>query len=185
MENSTQFGSVITPCFNEQDNIAAFYAALTGVPGISDVIGEIIFVDDGSTDNTYEVVRSLAEKDHRVKCLRFSRNFGSHAALSAGLRRASGAFAVILSADLQDPPEVQLGQAVTCGQPINHVGNTGNSINEHLHLEVRVGPSGVRFDSMAHYDASASPQEQAAYCTWRISGLFQMMDPQRLFASQN
>lgn len=106
MENSTQFGSVITPCFNEQDNIAAFYAALTGVPGISDVIGEIIFVDDGSTDNTYEVVRSLAEKDHRVKCLRFSRNFGSHAALSAGLRRASGAFAVILSADLQDPPEL-------------------------------------------------------------------------------
>ncbi len=91
----------------------------------------------------------------------------------------------LLYAHLQDPPELQPAQAVTCGQAINRVGNTGNSINEHLHLEVRVGPSGIRLGSMAHYDASASPQEQATYCTWRISGLFQMIDPQRLFASQN
>jgi len=71
-----------------------------------DIPTEIIFVDDGSSDKSFDIISHLSQKDARVKCLRFSRNFGSHAALLAGLRKACGAAAVIISADLQDPPEL-------------------------------------------------------------------------------
>jgi dolichol-phosphate mannosyltransferase len=67
---------------------------------------EVIFTDDGSTDGSFDVIRSLANEDDRIKCLRFSRNFGSHAAIMAGLRFATGDGAVMIAVDLQDPPEL-------------------------------------------------------------------------------
>jgi murein DD-endopeptidase MepM/ murein hydrolase activator NlpD len=86
----------------------------------------------------------------------------------------------LLYAHLQSAPDWQLGDSVTCGDTLGTIGSTGNAINPHLHLEIRVGPSGATFRSMAHYDASASPDEMANYCTWRVSDLFQVLDPMEL-----
>jgi murein DD-endopeptidase MepM/ murein hydrolase activator NlpD len=87
----------------------------------------------------------------------------------------------LLYAHLDTPSTLQAGQNVTCGQPVGQVGTTGKSVNFHLHLETRVGPSGAAFPTMAHYETSASPEEMSAYCTWRVSGLFQLVDPMALF----
>jgi glycosyltransferase involved in cell wall biosynthesis len=98
--------SVVIPFYNEEENIDPLYQTLiTAVTGL-DVDWEFIFVDDGSSDNSISILQRLRATDARIKVLRFSRNFGSHAALSAGLRNAIGEAAVILSADLQDPPEL-------------------------------------------------------------------------------
>lgn len=83
----------------------------------------------------------------------------------------------LLYAHLQEPPAFSIGDQVLSGQQIGLVGNTGMSGNPHLHLEVRVGPSFATFDQMAHYTNSATPEEMAAYCAWRISGQFHMLDP--------
>jgi hypothetical protein len=83
----------------------------------------------------------------------------------------------LLYAHLLEPPEVMSGEALACGASMGAVGMSGNALNPHLHLEVRVGPSGIRFESLAHYTASASPQEMGDYCLWRVSGAFQLLDP--------
>jgi len=57
------------------------------------------------------------------------------------------------------------------------VGDSGNALNPHLHLEMRIGPAGITFAGMSHYDNSATSEEMAAYCTWRVSGKFQLVDP--------
>jgi murein DD-endopeptidase MepM/ murein hydrolase activator NlpD len=88
----------------------------------------------------------------------------------------------LLYAHLEAPPTLKPDKEVTCGQAIGTVGMSGNALNPHLHLEVRVGPSGIRLESMAHYDDSATVQEMASYCTWRVSGLFQLVDPMRLWS---
>jgi hypothetical protein len=64
------------------------------------------------------------------------------------------------------------------------VGDSGNALNPHLHLETRVGPAGARFSSLAHYDASASLEEMDNYCAWRVSGWFVLLDPLQLLAHQ-
>ena len=86
----------------------------------------------------------------------------------------------LVYAHLLDSPEINVGDVVECGDIIGRVGSTGNALNPHLHLEVRTGPTGQVFDSMAHYENSASLEEMGAYCSWRISGTFQLMDPMKL-----
>lgn len=86
-----------------------------------------------------------------------------------------------LYAHLNKPPSLTLGESVNCGTEIGEVGSTGNSVNAHLHLETRLGPSGVTFPRLAHYDNSATPEEMGWYCLWRISGFFQAFDPMILF----
>lgn len=98
--------SVVVPLYNEETNIQPFYDALTAVLVNLEMEAEIIFVDDGSTDESFGLIESLAKEDKRVKCIRLSRNFGSHPALTAGLRHANGDAAVMMSVDLQDPPEL-------------------------------------------------------------------------------
>ena len=88
----------------------------------------------------------------------------------------------LLYAHLQSPPVFQVGDIVQCGQTIGAVGSTGNALNPHLHLEARTGPGGAIFGSMAHYDPSASEDEMLTYCTWRVSGLFNLFDPMIFFA---
>ncbi len=101
--------SVIVPCFNEQDNIADFYRELMLNETYfkeRDVDMEIIFINDGSGDETPLRVRELADKDKRVHMISFSRNFGKEAAIYAGLSKSKGDYVVILDCDLQDPPSL-------------------------------------------------------------------------------
>jgi dolichol-phosphate mannosyltransferase len=98
--------SVVVPAFNEETNIGPMYERLNAaleakVDGL-----EIIFVDDGSTDATWERISELAAHDLRVRGLRFARNFGHQAALTAGVDAARGRAVVIIDGDMQDPPEV-------------------------------------------------------------------------------
>jgi glycosyltransferase involved in cell wall biosynthesis len=98
--------SVITPAFNEADNLVRLHERIAAVDWRAlDLDFELLIVDDHSTDATPAVIDALIVRDPRVKTIRFSRNFGSHAALTAGLEHATGAAAVVLAADLQDPPE--------------------------------------------------------------------------------
>lgn len=97
--------SAILPCFNEADNLGPVYARLASMAGQTGGDWEFIFVDDHSSDDTPRALERLAQSDARVKSIRFARNFGSHAAIAAGLATARGDAAVILAADGQDPPE--------------------------------------------------------------------------------
>jgi hypothetical protein len=86
-----------------------------------------------------------------------------------------------LYAHLNKLPDLKVGQQVACGEVIGEVGTTGNSVNPHLHLETRLGPSGVSFSSLGYYDTRLNEEERSNYCTWRVSGWFQMFDPMNLF----
>src|SRR4051794_874010 len=98
--------SAIIACLDEQESLPTCYERVTAVFAETFDDWELIFVDDGSTDATYETIRRLAADDPRVKAIRLSRNFGSHVAIAAGLDNAAGDVAMVLAADLQDPPEV-------------------------------------------------------------------------------
>lgn len=99
--------SIIVPAYNEESNIAPFYSAILEVfQQLPDASFELIFVNDGSSDKTLEVIKEFNKKDKRVKGISFARNFGKEAALFSGLRAATGDCAVILDADLQHPPSV-------------------------------------------------------------------------------
>jgi murein DD-endopeptidase MepM/ murein hydrolase activator NlpD len=90
----------------------------------------------------------------------------------------------LLYAHLKEPASLQPDDPIDCGQEIGAIGSSGNALNPHLHLETRVGPAGARFASLAHYDSSATPEEMANYCIWRVSNLFQLVDPMRLLSMQ-
>ncbi len=90
----------------------------------------------------------------------------------------------LLYAHMNAPSILQPNQSVACGQQVGEVGTTGFSVNTHLHLETRIGPSGAVFSTMAHYDNAATSLEMHNYCTWRVTGLFQMFDPIQLLALQ-
>ena len=99
--------SLIVPCFNEVDVIETSYARFKKVmDGLTDVTPELIFINDGSTDKTGELLSAIAKNDHRVTVLHFSRNFGHQPAVTAGIHHCTGDLAVIMDADLQDPPEL-------------------------------------------------------------------------------
>jgi murein DD-endopeptidase MepM/ murein hydrolase activator NlpD len=91
----------------------------------------------------------------------------------------------LLYAHLLEAPTVEAGGIISCGQVIGAIGASGNALNPHLHLEARIGPSGARFESLAHYDSSATVEEMSNYCIWRVSNLFQVVDPLRLLTLEN
>jgi glycosyltransferase involved in cell wall biosynthesis len=97
--------SVVIPVFNERDNIAPLHQALTAVLSGLDKAYEVIFVDDGSTDGSFEQLRALAGNDTSARLIRFRRNFGQTAAISAGIDRARGRIVVLMDADLQNDPK--------------------------------------------------------------------------------
>jgi glycosyltransferase involved in cell wall biosynthesis len=98
--------SVVVPVFNEAEVLPAFYERLTRTLDALGASVEIIFVNDGSSDNTLSILRDLQRCDDRVKILSLSRNFGHQAAITAGTDHSRGQSIVILDGDLQDPPEL-------------------------------------------------------------------------------
>ena len=97
--------SVIVPCYNEGESLNEFYDAVSKRLELEKITHEFIMVDDGSSDNTMDVLRNLSSKDKCVKVISFSRNFGKEAAMYAGLKACSGEYVSIMDADLQHTPD--------------------------------------------------------------------------------
>lgn len=98
--------SVIVPVYNEDDVLPEFHRRLGSVLDDLGLSSEIVYVNDGSSDDSIEVVRQIHGKDDRVALVNLSRNFGKEVAVTAGLDHASGDAVIVIDADLQDPPEV-------------------------------------------------------------------------------
>src|SRR5262249_49855604 len=98
--------TVVIPVLNEAENLDALIGRLRPVLDRCEIRWEIIFVDDGSTDETLRLIKHLNIKDGRIKGVSLSRNFGQDIALAAGLRHSQGDAAILMDADLQHPPEV-------------------------------------------------------------------------------
>ena len=99
--------SLIIPCYNEQEALPRLYAAIDEVTRQMETYAfELLFVNDGSKDNTLSLLKELAEKDSRVIYLSFSRNFGKEAAMYAGFCHARGEYVAVMDADMQDPPSL-------------------------------------------------------------------------------
>lgn len=96
--------SIIVPCFNEEESILLFYNEVNYVLKKIDIKHEFIFVDDGSKDNSLEVMKGLNKKDKAARFISFSRNFGKEAAMYAGFQNAKGDYVCTMDADLQHPP---------------------------------------------------------------------------------
>jgi glycosyltransferase involved in cell wall biosynthesis len=106
MQPEAQILSVVVAAYNEEGNLPVLFERALAIDWAAlRLEPEFVFVDDHSTDRTPEILASYAARDPRVKVLRFSKNFGSHKAFTAGLEHCTGDAAVILAADLQDPPE--------------------------------------------------------------------------------
>lgn len=97
--------SIVVPCFNEQEALPIFYDTITPILKNLGLKYEIILVDDGSKDNTSNIMKNLAEKDDNIKYVIFSRNFGKESAMYAGLEKSKGDYVAVMDVDLQDPPE--------------------------------------------------------------------------------
>jgi polyisoprenyl-phosphate glycosyltransferase len=100
--------SIVIPIYNEEENINEMYRRLTSVMQQLDGESELILVDDGSKDNSLSMMRELHHLDSRVNYLSFARNFGHQIAVTAGLNFVRGRVAIVMDADLQDPPELAL-----------------------------------------------------------------------------
>ena len=98
--------SVVAPCFNEAAGLYQFYDRVSAVCARITPSYELVLIDDGSSDKTWEVLLSLASRDQKIMCLSLSRNHGHQLALSAGLFYCRGERVLIIDADLQDPPEL-------------------------------------------------------------------------------
>lgn len=114
--------SVVVPCYNEEPVLQIFYDRMTEIASEMrdkyEVEMEFVLVNDGSKDNTLQIMKELAKKDERVKYISFSRNFGKEAGLYAGLNNVSGDYIAVMDADLQDPPEflMQMYEALLEGK---------------------------------------------------------------------
>lgn len=97
--------SIIVPCYNEQEALPIFYKTIKPILEKLPTDHELVFVDDGSKDNTAKLLKEYAANDEKVKFVIFSRNFGKEAAMYAGLENCKGDYVAIMDADLQDPPE--------------------------------------------------------------------------------
>jgi dolichol-phosphate mannosyltransferase len=97
--------SVIVPCFNEEAVLPELFKRMNAAAVGWGMEVEILCVDDGSSDRTWDLLKAQNQRDPRWRCLSFARNFGHQAAVSAGLHHATGDAAVVIDADLQDPPE--------------------------------------------------------------------------------
>ena len=104
----SEFLSVVVPVYNESAVLSEFHDEVSEVMNATDCAYEIVYVDDGSTDDSIDTLNSIRSNDDRVAVIELSRNFGKEVALTAGLDHACGDAVIIIDADLQDPPELSL-----------------------------------------------------------------------------
>jgi glycosyltransferase involved in cell wall biosynthesis len=97
--------SLVIPLLNEEESLTELYDWIVRVVQSNSYSYEVIFIDDGSTDNSWQVIESIASKDKNVKAIRFQRNFGKSQALHAGFKMAQGDVVITMDADLQDSPD--------------------------------------------------------------------------------
>ena len=100
--------SIVAPCYNEAESVDLFVETIFSILSGKDFEVELVFVDDGSTDETREKLCALADRHPEIRLVIFSRNFGKEAALTAGLDHAEGDAVIVMDVDLQDPPELIL-----------------------------------------------------------------------------
>lgn len=125
--------TVVVPAYNESEGLRDFHARLVAVLDGIDVDSSVLYVDDGSNDDTWAIMCALRDADPRVATLRLSRNFGKELALTAGLDHVDAGAAVVIDADLQDPPELiptfvqhwRAGYDVVYGTRASRAGETG------------------------------------------------------------
>jgi glycosyltransferase involved in cell wall biosynthesis len=98
--------SLVIPVFNEMDNLPLIYPEIKGVLDETGMAYEILFVDDGSSDGSYGILKELCREDKNVRSIRLSRNFGQQAAITAGLDHSRGDAVITMDCDLQDPPSL-------------------------------------------------------------------------------
>ena len=106
MANKKKTISLIVPCFNEEESLPIFYNEVTKVLKTMNVDYELLFIDDGSIDNTSKIIEGFSKKNKKVKYISFSRNFGKEAAMYAGFCNAKGDYVAVMDADMQDPPSL-------------------------------------------------------------------------------
>ncbi len=124
--------SIVAPVFNEEETLPNFYKRIVAVMDALNEPFELLLVNDGSRDNSFQIMKHLHEQDPRVHVIDFSRNFGHQIAISAGLDYAQGQAVIIIDSDLQDPPEViprlierwKNGAEVVYAQRAKRVGET-------------------------------------------------------------
>jgi len=98
--------SVVIPVYNEEGNLSVLHQRIAGIFNKMGLEYELIFVDDGSSDNSFNLLKKMREGDNRIKIIKLSRNFGHQVAMTAGINHAKGGAVITMDADLQDPPEV-------------------------------------------------------------------------------
>ena len=96
--------SIVVPCYNEEESVKLFLSEIQSI--LADYNFEVIFVNDGSSDNTLDVIKDLADSNSNVKYISFSRNFGKESAIYAGLSNVNGDLVCLIDADLQHPPRL-------------------------------------------------------------------------------
>lgn len=99
--------TVIVPCYNEEEALHYYYQEMSKVMSLMNTYDfELLFVNDGSRDQTLDIMKELANNDKRIKYISFSRNFGKEAAMYAGFENSTGDYVCLMDADLQDPPKL-------------------------------------------------------------------------------
>ncbi|WP_413691511.1 glycosyltransferase family 2 protein [Psychromonas sp. KJ10-2] len=105
-QKNTGACSIVVPIYNEENVIPQFHSRLNRVVKLLDMQVHVIYVNDGSYDNSTQIIEKLTNLEYDFTLINLSRNFGKEAAMSAGLSKADGDFTIILDVDLQDPPEL-------------------------------------------------------------------------------
>lgn len=96
---------LVIPCYNEEESLKYFYKETTKILKSMNCEYELLFVNDGSIDNTLNIIKKLANDSH-VKYISFSRNFGKESAMYAGICNVDGDYVAVIDADMQDPPKL-------------------------------------------------------------------------------
>ena len=105
-KNNNTILSIIVPCLNEENNLIEFKSRIIKVINDLSITYKIYFIDDGSTDKSWEIIKNLSSNDKNILGLKLSKNFGHQNAISAGFQYANSDYVLIIDADLQDPPEL-------------------------------------------------------------------------------